>query len=69
MGGIIAALTLSKLEKLEVTIYEAASQFGEIGVAIGMPWRPWKILELLDLQKYLLPLLDEVPKSDEIGGV
>jgi len=48
---------LSKLDKLEVTIYEAANQFGEIGLSIGMPWRPWKILELLDLQKHLLPLV------------
>ncbi|KAJ7876157.1 salicylate hydroxylase [Mycena olivaceomarginata] len=65
VGGLIAALTLSKLEKLEVTIYEAASEFGEIGLSIGMPWRPWRILELLDLQKHLLPLLDEIPKMDE----
>ncbi len=45
-------------------MYEAAAEFGDIGVALGMPWRPWTILKLLDLQKYLLPLLKEVPTDD-----
>ncbi|KAK7057605.1 FAD/NAD-P-binding domain-containing protein [Favolaschia claudopus] len=67
VGGLIAALTLSKLEKLDVTVYEAASEFGEIGLSIGMPWRPWKILQLLDLQKYLLPMLkpEAIPDMDK----
>ncbi|KAF7351058.1 FAD/NAD-P-binding domain-containing protein [Mycena sanguinolenta] len=65
VGGLIAALTLSKLDKLEVTVYEAANQFGEIGLSIGMPWRPWRILQLLDLQKHLLPMLDEIPEMDK----
>ncbi|KAF8146899.1 salicylate hydroxylase [Mycena galopus ATCC 62051] len=59
------ATTPKSLDKLDVTIYEAASEFGEIGLSIGMPWRPWRILELLDLQKHLLPLLDEIPEMDK----
>ncbi|KAF8917436.1 FAD/NAD-P-binding domain-containing protein [Mucidula mucida] len=68
-GGLIAALALSKSENLDVSVYEAAAEFGDIGVALGMPWRPWTILKLLDLQKYLLPLLKEVPTDDMVPTV
>ncbi|KAJ7137628.1 salicylate hydroxylase [Mycena crocata] len=63
IGGIIAAIALSKCENLEITMYEATAAFGEIGVGLGMNWRAWRILELLELHPYLLPLLPEVPSE------
>ncbi|KAJ6468998.1 salicylate hydroxylase [Mycena vitilis] len=69
IGGVISALALAKNEKFEISVYEAASQFGEIGQSIGMPWRPWTLLRLLDFQKYLLPLLEEVPREEMVPTV
>ncbi|KAF8920765.1 FAD/NAD-P-binding domain-containing protein [Mucidula mucida] len=71
VGGVIAALALSKSENLEVVVYEAASKFGEIGVAIGIPWRPWTVLKLLGLQQYLVPLLpkDQIPRDEMVPTV
>ncbi|KAJ7176087.1 salicylate hydroxylase [Mycena crocata] len=63
IGGIVAALALSKCEDLEIVIYEATAQFGEIGVGLGMNWRAWRILKLLGLHPYLIPLLPEVPSD------
>lgn len=68
-GGVIAALALSKSPNVEIDLYEAATAFGDIGLSLGMPWRPWRILRLLGLQGYLAALLppDQIPKEDVTG--
>ncbi|EPQ55733.1 FAD/NAD P-binding domain-containing protein [Gloeophyllum trabeum ATCC 11539] len=42
IGGLVCAAALSKASDIEVHIYEAARQFGEIGAGIGMYPRVWK---------------------------
>ena len=47
-GGLSAAIALSKLPNIEVTIYEQARELREIGAGIQIGYNSWKVLELLD---------------------
>jgi len=47
-GGLSAAIALSKLPNVEVTIYEQARELREIGAGIQIGYNCWKVLELLD---------------------
>ena len=47
-GGLSAAIALSKLSNVEVTIYEQARELREIGAGIQIGFHCWKVLELLD---------------------
>ncbi|KAF2490667.1 salicylate hydroxylase [Lophium mytilinum] len=46
-GGLSSAIALSKLENVEVTIYEQARELREIGAGIQIGYNCWKVLELL----------------------
>jgi salicylate hydroxylase len=47
-GGLSAAITLSKLPNVSVTIYEQARELREIGAGINIGYNCWKVLDLLD---------------------
>ncbi len=47
-GGLSAAIALSKLPNVEVTIYEQARELREIGAGIQIGYNCWRVLELLD---------------------
>lgn len=46
-GGLGTAITFSKLENVNVTIYEQATELREIGAGINIGFNAWKVLELL----------------------
>ena len=46
-GGLSSGIALSKLENVEVTIYEKARELREIGAGISIAYNAWKVLELL----------------------
>jgi salicylate hydroxylase len=46
-GGLGAAIALSELENVEVTVYEQAQELREIGAGIRIGFNCWKVLELL----------------------
>lgn len=46
-GGLGAAIALSALPNVEVTIYEQARELREIGAGIQIGYNCWKVLELL----------------------
>lgn len=46
-GGLSAAIAISKLPNVEVTIYEQARELREIGAGIQIGFNCWKVLELL----------------------
>lgn len=61
VGGLILAYALSKCPDIQIDVYEGASRFSEIGVGIGIWWRPWQILKSLGLEDDLCQLLDSKP--------
>ena len=46
-GGLGAAIALSSLPNVEVTIYEQAKELREIGAGIRIGFNCWKVLGLL----------------------
>jgi salicylate hydroxylase len=46
-GGLAAAISLSKLPSVNVTIYEQARELREIGAGINIGFNCWKVLEVL----------------------
>lgn len=46
-GGLSAAIAISKLSNVEVTVYEQARELREIGAGIQIGYNCWKVLELL----------------------
>lgn len=46
-AGLGAAIALSELPKVEVSLYEAATQLREIGAGIRIGYNAWKVLGLL----------------------
>lgn len=75
VGGIITSYALAsaaarlqtRFASIEIHVFEAASEFTEIGAGIGVTWRAWKVLQLLGLQDDLLKLIPRVP-NDEMGA-
>ncbi|TFK64958.1 FAD/NAD(P)-binding domain-containing protein [Pluteus cervinus] len=54
IGGLTTAVALSKCPEIEVEVFEAASQLGEVGAGVGIFPRPWEVIRLLDLEEELL---------------
>ena len=58
----MAAIAISKLSEerrdIKVDIYEASSQFSEIGAGIALWLRSWKVLRKLGLDGSLAKLLE-----------
>jgi salicylate hydroxylase len=46
-GGLGAAIALSALDNVEVTIYEQAKELREIGAGIRIGYNCWRVLGLL----------------------
>ncbi|KAF9460590.1 salicylate hydroxylase [Collybia nuda] len=53
IGGLTAAVALSKYPDIDIDIYEAATKFSEVGAGIGVWPRVWKILAHLGLDNDL----------------
>ncbi|GLB39496.1 putative FAD binding domain containing protein [Lyophyllum shimeji] len=53
IAGLALAVALSKYPDIDVDIYEAATEFSEVGAGIGVWPRVWKILEHLGLSEDL----------------
>ncbi|EIM90613.1 FAD/NAD-P-binding domain-containing protein [Stereum hirsutum FP-91666 SS1] len=69
VGGIITSYALASAFSLlqadiEIHVFEAASEFTEIGAGIGVTWRAWTVLQLLGLQDDLLKLIPRAPNDD-----
>ena len=58
IAGFTLAASLAQYPDIHIELYEAASQFGEIGAGIGMGWRARTLMERIGLK-------DE---ADAIGG-
>ncbi|KAH9951129.1 salicylate hydroxylase [Amylocystis lapponica] len=63
VGGLACAVALAQFPDIHVDIYEAASQFAEIGAGIGMWPRTWKIMKNLGLDRELAKVA-VVPPND-----
>ncbi|KAI0314036.1 salicylate hydroxylase [Amylostereum chailletii] len=50
VGGLTLAYALSTCPDIDVTVYEAAAQFAEVGAGIGIWWRTRRILQALGLE-------------------
>jgi salicylate hydroxylase len=46
-GGLAAAISLSALPNVQVSIYEQARELREIGAGIQIGYNCWRVLELL----------------------
>ncbi|RXW18740.1 hypothetical protein EST38_g7103 [Candolleomyces aberdarensis] len=66
IGGLAAAVALSKYEDIEVSVFEAAREFSEVGAGIGVWPRVWKILAHLGLDDDLARISATKPTHDEV---
>jgi salicylate hydroxylase len=64
IGGLTAALALSKYPDIDVTIYESAAFFSEVGAGVGVWPRIWKTLAKLGLDQDLARVTHLVPRTD-----
>lgn len=71
IAGLTTALALTHFSKerhdIKLDVYEAATQFTEIGAGIGFWPRPWNILKKLGCTDDLERLLENQPKEGELG--
>ena len=58
-------VALSKYPDIEVTVYEAAKEFSEVGAGIGVWPRVWKILAHLGLDSDMAKMTASKPSYDE----
>jgi salicylate hydroxylase len=64
IGGLTLAFALSKSPDIGVDVYEAASQFTEVGAGIGLWWRTRQVLKALGLEEDVARLLTFTPNED-----
>jgi hypothetical protein len=65
VGGLTLTFALSKLPNIHVNIYEAASEFAEIGTGISIWWRSRQVLTSLGLEEHITHLLSFPPGQDK----
>ena len=65
VGGLTLAFALSRSPDILVDIYEAASEFAEIGAGIGAWWRTKQVLTSLGLEEDIIRLLPSHPSEDQ----
>ena len=65
IGGLTLAFALSKSPDVHVDVYEAASEFAEIGAGIVLQWRARQILTSLGLEEDIIRLLPSHPGEDK----
>lgn len=61
---MVFAYALSKSADIRVDVYEAASEFTEIGAGIGLWWRTRQVLKSLGLEEDVVRLLTFRPNQD-----
>jgi salicylate hydroxylase len=61
---VTLAFALSKSPDICVDVYEAASQFTEVGAGIGLWWRTRQVLKALGLEEDIARLLTFTPSED-----
>ncbi|KAJ4483267.1 hypothetical protein J3R30DRAFT_3655635 [Lentinula aciculospora] len=66
IGGLCAALALSRYDDIDVDVYESTNSFAEVGVGIGIWPRAWEILKELGLKDALLQVALEQPSNLEV---
>ena len=66
MAGLCFAVGLSKYPDIEVSVYEAARSFKEVGAGVMMWGRVWRVFTLLGLTDELRTLAG-VPLTDPKG--
>ena len=66
IGGLTCAVALSRIPGVEVSVYEAAREFSEVGAGIGMSARTWRLFKTLDLDADLSKVTILRP-ADELG--
>ncbi|EGO01403.1 hypothetical protein SERLA73DRAFT_50608, partial [Serpula lacrymans var. lacrymans S7.3] len=68
VGGLTVALALSKHQDIEIDVYEAASQFTEIGAGVGIWPRGWAILQDLGLHEDLMTVGHALPTDEYVSA-
>lgn len=53
IGGLCLAVALSQFPDIDISIYEAAQSFKEVGAGVMIWGRTWRVLELLGLDTAL----------------
>ncbi|KAF8888036.1 hypothetical protein BD779DRAFT_1672449 [Infundibulicybe gibba] len=66
IGGVAAAVALSRHPDIDVNIYEATSEFSEVGAGIGVWPRVWKLLTELGLDRDLAKITNTKPTYDKV---
>ena len=66
VGGIALAVALNRYPDIDVSIYESAGSFEEVGAGVTIWGRGWRVLSLMGLDKPLRKLAG-VPE-DGSGG-
>ncbi|KAF6760803.1 FAD/NAD(P)-binding domain-containing protein [Ephemerocybe angulata] len=66
IGGLAAAVALSRFPDIEVSVFEAAKEFTEVGAGIGVWPRVWKLLAYLGLDDDLASISATKPTQDEV---
>ncbi|RXW17572.1 hypothetical protein EST38_g8284 [Candolleomyces aberdarensis] len=61
IGGLTAALALSRSPDIEVQVYEGAQKLAELGAGIGLFSRPWELIRKLGLDAELLKYTEIKP--------
>lgn len=68
LGGLTLALTLAREKgaNIQVTIYEAAAAFAEIGAGISIGRNAWHVFDLLGLSEAYAAIADF--SEDQVGS-
>ncbi|KAG2012183.1 salicylate hydroxylase [Coprinopsis cinerea AmutBmut pab1-1] len=66
IGGLTAAVILSKSPDVEVQIYEAAEKLTELGAGIGLFSRAWEIIRKIGLDQDLLKTTEIKPTDGPV---
>ncbi|KZT29216.1 FAD/NAD-P-binding domain-containing protein [Neolentinus lepideus HHB14362 ss-1] len=68
IGGLCLAVALSKDPSIEVSVYEAAQRFSEIGAGVMIWEKTWRILEIMGLTERFSKIAHAPPDgSIEVG--
>lgn len=63
IGGLAFAVALGKYSDIDITIYESAPVFSEIGAGVGVWPRIWRTLQKLELTEALKKATHKEPKE------
>ncbi|KAF8468094.1 salicylate hydroxylase [Russula ochroleuca] len=69
IGGLTLAFALSKSPDISIDVYEAASEFTEIGAGISLSWRTRQVLKSLGLEEDVIRLVPFRPGEDRVPSV